>query len=140
MKLKISNSSIDQILPYSRIFQTLKVPERTKKLLSLQRNVASLNNDVKLLDIIDSKRKAKKDKKKVNIIRPKTKATNLKETEQKKVVKFSSFDNCSPQNKSNSNFDSISSSSYRKQENILYMDKFVLFLHKTSQIFLKVVL
>jgi hypothetical protein len=124
MKLKISNSSIDQIIPYSKIFQTLKVPERTKKLLSLQRNVASLNNDVKLLDIIDSKRKAKKDKKKVNIIRPKTKATNLKETEQKKVVKFSSFDNCSPQNKSNSNFDSISSSSYRKQENILYMDKF----------------
>ena len=124
MKLKISNSSIDQIIPYSKIFQTLKVPERTKKLLSLQRNVASLDNDVKLLDTIDSKRKAKKDKKNVNIIRPKTKASNLKETEQKKVVKFSSFDNCIPQNKSNSNLDSISSNSYRKQENILYMDKF----------------
>jgi hypothetical protein len=124
MKLKISNSSIDKIIPYSKIFQTLKVPERTKKLLSLQRNVANLQNYAKLLETIDSKRNAKKSKKNINIIRPKTKASNLKETEQKKVVKFSSFDNCIPPNKSNSNLDSISSSSNRKERNILYMDKF----------------
>lgn len=124
MKLKISNSSIDKIIPYSKIFQTLKVPERTKKLLSLQRNVNSLNNYAKLLETIDSKRNAKKNKKNINIIRPKSKASNLKVTEQKKIVKFSSFDNNIPQNKSNSNFDSISSSSYRKERNILYMDKY----------------
>lgn len=124
MKLKISNSSIDKIIPYSKIFQTLKVPERTKKLLSLQRKVNSLNNYAKLLETIDSKRNAKKNKKNINIIRPKSKASNLKVTEQKKNVKFSSFDNNIPQNKSNSNFDSISSSSYRKERNILYMDKY----------------
>jgi len=124
MKLKISNSSIDQIIPYSKIFQTLNVPERTKKILSLQRNVASLNNYAKLLETIDAKRNNKKNKKNINIIRPKTKASNLKVTEQKKVVKFSSFDNYIPQNKSNSNFDSISNSSNRKEENMLYMDKF----------------
>ena len=124
MKLKISNSSIDKIIPYSKIFQTLKVPERTKKLLSLQRNVASLNNYAKLLQTIDSKRNNKKSKKTLNIIRPKSKASNLKVTEQKKVVKFTSLDNYIPPNKSNSNFDSISSNSFRKEGKILYMDKF----------------
>ena len=42
MKMKNSNSAIDKIFAHSKIFQGLKVPERSKRLNELQKNVIKL--------------------------------------------------------------------------------------------------
>ena len=49
MKIKNSNSTIDKVITRSKIFQSLKVPDRNKRLKELRNNVIMLKNSVGLL-------------------------------------------------------------------------------------------
>ena len=120
--MKNSNSAIDKIFAHSKIFQGLKVPERSKRLNELQKNVIKLKNSLCLLDMHRNKTKINRIKTKKAILHslPKSKISNL--NQEKKIKKFISFQNFSPQN-NNSDNDSINTNSQIKDRKRLYRDK-----------------
>ena len=122
MKMKNSNSALDKIFVHSKIFQGLKVPERSKRLNELQKNVIKLKNSLCLLDMHRNKTKINRIKTKKAILHslPKSKISNL--NQEKKIKKFISFQNFSPQN-NNSDNDSINTNSQIKDRKRLYRDK-----------------
>ena len=123
MKIKNSNSSIDKIFAHSKIFQTLKVPERSKRLNELQKNVFKLRQSLGLLDQPKNKRKIvrKKQMRNAIIINPISKSIITNKNDEKKIRKYASLENLITQN--NSNNESITISSPLKDRKILYMDR-----------------
>lgn len=123
MKIKNSNSSIDKIFAHSKIFQTLKVPERSKRLNELHKNVFKLRQSLGLLDQPKNKRKIirKKQMKNAIIINPTSKSIITNKGDEKKIRKYASLENLITQNDSNN--ESITISSPLKDRKILYMDR-----------------
>ena len=121
MKMNISNNSIDKLVIHSKIFQSLKVPERNKRLNDLQKNVIKLRNSIGLLNTSKEKRKINRKKaKKALLINPITNSMIKNLNEEKKIKKFASLENFIPYNESN--IDSIGSNQI-KDRNMLYMDR-----------------
>ena len=119
MKIKNSSSSIDKLFIHSKIFQSLKVPDRNKRLIELQKNVINLRNSLSLLNSSKTKRQINRKKKRKSIIIPNSMLSNL--YSQKRNKKFTSLENFIPEN--NSDNESISINSPIKDKNYLYMNK-----------------
>ena len=121
MKMNNSNNSIDKLVIHSKIFQSLKVPERNKRLNDLQKNLIKLRNSIGLLNTSKEKRKINRKKaKKALLINPITNSMITNLNEEKKIKKFASLENFIPYNESN--IDSIGSNQI-KDKNMLYMDR-----------------
>ena len=57
MKNKNTDIEIEKKFAYSKIFQTLKVPERIKRMKELQKNMVNLKHSLVLLQQSNNKRK-----------------------------------------------------------------------------------
>ena len=121
MKTNSSNNYTDKLILHSKIFQSLKVPERNKRLNDLQKNAIKLRNSIGLLNTSKEKRKINRKKaKKALLINPITNSMITNLNEEKKIKKFASLENFIPYNESN--IDSIGSNQF-KDKNMLYMDR-----------------
>ena len=124
MKNKNTDIEIEKKFAYSKIFQTLKVPERIKRMKELQKNMVNLKHSLVLLQQSNNKRKNThthiKQKKNTILFSPFV----FRKNEEKKIKKFASLENFVPQNNSNNDSNSISiSNSNSKEKNLLYMDR-----------------
>ena len=113
-----SNDSLEKLIIHSKIFESIKVPERNKRFKILQNNIMKLRNSLGLLNVSKPKRKINRKKgKKVNLINSLNKNLN----EEIKIKKFSSLENFVPYNDLNN--DNITDSKEIKDINLLYMDR-----------------
>jgi hypothetical protein len=120
MDNKKPNNSIDKKYVHSKIFQTLKVPERIKRMNELQKNMMNLKHSLVLLEQSNNKRKKthiKHNNKNSIIISPYISRKN----EERKIKKFASLENFVPQ--SNSSNDSMAISNNSRDKNLLYMNR-----------------
>ena len=118
---KKQNNSIDKKFAYSKIFQTLKVPERIKRMNELQKNMINLKHSLVLLEQSNNKRKkthAKHNNRNSIFISPYI----FRKNEERKIKKFASLENFVPQNNSSNDSIAISNNS-RDKKNLLYMDR-----------------
>ena len=123
MKMKNSNSSIEQKFVYSKIFQELTVPERNKRLKDLQKNVIKLRNSLGLLNIPKNKRKVNRPKPRKSIIMNSIPESMIKDLyKDKRTKRFSILQSYSPQN-NNSNNEFLTISNEIKEANRLYLDR-----------------
>ena len=127
MKIKNKNkdNTIDRSLIHSKIFQSLSVPDRNKRLKELQINVINLRNSLGLLNS-----PKKKSKNKINHRKPrKSILMNFLPNsmimnnyyKERQIKRLKSLENFTPQNKISSQ--SITISTPNKDKNILYMNK-----------------
>ena len=125
MKIKNKNNTIDKSLIHSKIFQSLRVPDRNKQLKELQTNVINLRNSLGLLTSPKKKNKNKINRKKPrkSIIMgylPKSMMMNNYYKE-KQIKRLKSLENFIPQNKLYS--ETLSINTPNKDKNKLYMNK-----------------
>lgn len=141
MKIKIKNSSIEnKIYPYAKIFQTLKVPPRIKRLNNLRNNLYNFRNCLKLFDAFEPKPKNtnKENQKVVHLPNPTSKSININKNGYGRFRKFISSDNFIINNNSDSNPDNISISNSKKDLNNLYMGRSSLLKKKNEQLLFKI--
>ena len=117
-----SNDSFEKLIIHSKVFESIKVPERNKRFKILQNNVMKLRNSLGLLNVSKPKRKINRKKgKKVNLTNSVTKSIVRNLNEEKKIKKFASLENFIPYNDSNN--DNIIDNKQSKDINLLYMDR-----------------
>lgn len=135
--MKNINSPINNIVPHTRIFQTLKVPERKRRLNNLQKNMSNFRDYLKIFEILSPKRKNdNKSPKKSNYSKNNiSKSIKLKQNEEKKIQKFGSSGNFIPQK--NSIHENLSKSSSKNDENNLYKNINSSLKRKNEELLLK---
>ena len=137
MKIKNSNSTIDKVIIRSKIFQSLKVPDRNKRLKELRNNVIMLKNSVGLLNITKNKNKIINKKIKHNyIINPRRASLTPGQYEARRIKKFKSLESFNQ--KIITNNDDSSLDEQEKEKNILYMDRASLLKRKNKEFLEKV--
>ena len=120
--MKNSNSNIDKYISKSKIFQSLKVPERNKRLNILRNNVILLKNSVNLLNAPIIKSKVNKKIKKNLFTSQKRASLISRQYEARKIKKFKTLESLNTKI-CEINDDSLNLDNPEKEKNILYMDK-----------------
>ena len=126
MKIKNKSNTIDKSLIHSKIFQSLRVPERNKQLKELQTNVINLRNSLGLLNSPKKKNKNKINRKKarksilMNYL-PKSMMMMNNIYKEKQIKRLKSLENFITQNQLNT--ETLTINTPNKDKNILYMNK-----------------
>ena len=125
MKIKSKNSStIDKSIIHSKIFQSLRVPDRNKQLKELQTNVIKLRNSLGLLNSPKKKNKINRRKARKSILMnslPKSILMMNNFYKERQIKRLKSLENFIPQNQLNT--ETLTIDIPNKETNILYMNK-----------------
>ena len=125
MKIKSKNSStIDKSFIHSKIFQSLRVPDRNKQLKELQTNVIKLRNSLGLLNSPKKKNKINRRKARKSILMnslPKSILMMNNYYKERQIKRLKSLENFIPQNQLNT--ETLTIDIPNKETNILYMNK-----------------